>query len=191
MTRLRTPAERPSTQEQRDAPTLLPNTLYSLGAALSPVDPDAALAAFNESISVGTTDSSAHWVASLYTSALLLARRGEGPEALARLRLALQRCIERGELPQLDGGLGYSLEILTEVGELEAACVLIGAIRSGALSHFRSMSIPPERRPDKVVRRVRDELPEGVRTAANAHGAEMTYDEVVAWLLGALDDLLS
>ena len=149
-------------------PTLLANTLYSLGAALAPVDSDAALAAFNESISVGTTDSSAHWVASLYTSALLLARRGEAAEALSRLRLALQRRIERGELPQLDGGLGYSIEILTELGQLEAVCVLIGAIRSGALGHFRSMSVPPERRPDKVVKRLRDELTEGVRSAATA-----------------------
>jgi tetratricopeptide (TPR) repeat protein len=171
--------------------SLIANALYSYGASLAPVDANAALAAYEESIAAGPLDSSAHWVASLYQSALLLARAGRHAEALGRLRQSLGSCLDRGELPQLDGGIAYALEILAELGRAEDVLVLVGALRDGALTRLRTMTVPGERRPREVVARARAALDPEVRDAAMARGAAATYTELVNWLLHTLDELIA
>jgi hypothetical protein len=106
------------------------------------------------------------------------------------LREAIIRCVERGELPQLDGAFGYAVEILAELGHPEPVFVIVGAIRGGALGRLRQMTAPPDRRPAEALERARAALPKELRDQAAARGAAMSYDELVAWLVQELDALL-
>ena len=89
--------------------------------------------------------------------------------------------------PQLEGALAYAIEIFTIMGAYESAAVLVGAARSGALTHVRTMTVPPERQ-QRSAGPIREALGDSFDEHA-ALGAAMSFDELVAWTLATLDGL--
>jgi tetratricopeptide (TPR) repeat protein len=176
-------------RESRNPSTLM-QVLYHLGALYANDDADAAIAAFTECLSLarrGTMDSSVP--AAHYQRSLLRARAGDRRRALTDLREGIVRAAELGHSPQLMGAFGYSIEILTVLGEYEMAAVVIGAARSGALSMLRAMASPPDRK-QRGSAPVRAALDEQRFEALNRQGAVLSLDELQAWLLASLDDLI-
>jgi hypothetical protein len=77
------------------------------------------------------------------------------------------------------------MEILTIIGAYAEAAVLAGAARSGSLTHLRTMTVPPERQ-QRSANPIRAALGEAFDDYA-AQGAAMSFDELVAWTLRAID----
>jgi predicted ATPase/class 3 adenylate cyclase len=170
-------------------PSTIAQALFVYGMANAATDPGAALAAYERCIEIyprtvsGTLLGGAH-----YLSGLLHARRGDRVLALRRLREAIEIMRPGGRNSNLDGAFGYGIEILVLCEAPEDALVLIGSVLGGALQTLREMPLPPERTTASV-RELRDTVGRERFDACIARGKEMTYDELISWLLEELDEL--
>ena len=122
-------------------------------------------------------------------SALIRARRGDKLAALVQLRVSIEILWARGRNPELDGGFGHAIEVLSLVGAASETAVLIGAVLGGVLQNLREMPLPPDRGVPSV-RELRDTLGREHFDASVALGIGMSYDELVTWLLETLDTLI-
>jgi tetratricopeptide (TPR) repeat protein len=171
-------------------PSTIAQAMYHVGSYHARDDPEAALAAFTESLEVarrGTTDSVIS--PSHYQRALLWAHAGDRGAALRDLRAGITVASELAQTPQLLGAFGYAIEIFTALGHHEPAAVLIGAARSGALSPLREMTPPPDRR-QRGSSPIRAALGDDHFASLQGLGAAMSRDELEAWVLSTIDQLL-
>jgi tetratricopeptide (TPR) repeat protein len=171
-------------------PSTIAQMHYVVGTVWAVVDPERAIGAYKRAIELGRSGTNdATNAAALFQCALLLARAGDRRGALTYLRdsIVLQEHLK--QQPQLAGALAYAIEILTILNAPEDAAVLVGAARSGALTHLREMAIPPERRQQGSAP-LREMLTPGQLSGGLARGASMTMDELVAWTVTTLDELI-
>ena len=174
-------------QESRN-PSTLAQISYHLGTLWARDDPARAIAAYEASIAFGGSGANdATLGAALFQCALLRARAGDHDTALAELRRSIEVQEWMNQRPQQEGALAYAIEILTIIGAYAEAAVLAGAARSGALTHLRTMTVPPERE-QRSANPIRAALGDDFDHYA-AQGAAMSFDELVAWTLRAIDGL--
>ena len=175
-------------------PSSMALALFAIAQVKASTDPDGALSALDRCIELfeegiagraGATRPG-QLGALLYLGALIHARRGDRPKAIAELRRSMTLLAPQGRSAELDGGFGYSIEILATLDEAEAAVVVIGAVLGGTLQSLRDVDLPPDRTaPD--VRALRDAIGVERFRACVDHGASMSYDGLITWLLATLD----
>jgi tetratricopeptide (TPR) repeat protein len=170
-------------------PSTIAMVAYHLGTLWARDEPARALAAYEASIAFGGSGANdATYGAALFQCALLQARAGDHDDALAKLRRAIEVQDWMNQRPQLEGALAYAIEIFTIFGAYAEAAILVGAAREGALTGIRTMTLPPERR-QRSANPVREALGDAFDAYA-AQGTAMSFDELVAWSLAALDRLI-
>jgi tetratricopeptide (TPR) repeat protein len=169
-------------------PSTVSLTYFTTGTMYLAADPDRALADLEQSITLHESGPLLQLGGALYSSALLLAQRGEVRIAIERLRKGIEFLYERGRSPELDGAFGFAIEILALLGHGELAAVIVGSVFDGALQLLRAMPMPPGRSPLDV-RALREYLGRERFNALVAQGAAMTYDELVDWTLASLAEL--
>ena len=169
-------------------PSTIAQVSYHLGTLWARDEPDRAIVAYKRCIEMSIGANDATLGAALFQCALLLARKGERRDALASLHRSIVVQDWMKQRPQMEGALAFAIEILTVLGAYDDAAALAGAARSGALTHLRSMTLPPERQ-QRGARPLREALGDRFDEFA-AVGAAMNFDELVAWTLARLDALL-
>jgi predicted ATPase/DNA-binding SARP family transcriptional activator len=179
-------------------PSSMGIALFAIAQVKASNDPDAALSALDRCIELYEQGASARTGSTrqgslgalLYLGALILARRGDRASAIARLRRSITLLVPQGRTAELDGGFGYSIEILIALEEPDAAVVIIGAVLGGTLQNLRDVNLPPDRTaPD--VRSLRETIGVERFRACVDHGAKMSYEELITWLLSTLDAIAS
>jgi predicted ATPase/class 3 adenylate cyclase len=168
-------------------PTSLALARFSYGLITAADEPDIALAAFEDCIELGKMGSMVGGGGPYYISALLLARRGELALAQERLRASFELLAPHGRNPELDGAFGYAIEVGQLLGRLDICAVLMGAVLDGVLTSLRNVPLPPDRSVPNV-RAIRETLGREQFESYVRHGADMSYDELVAWLIAALSE---
>jgi predicted ATPase/class 3 adenylate cyclase len=168
-------------------PTSLALARFSYGLITAPEQPDVALAAFEDCIELARMGAAVLGGGPYYISALLLARRGELVLAQKRLRTSLEILAPRGRNPELDGAFGYAMEVGELLGRLEICAVIMGAALDGVLTSLRNVPLPPDRSVPNL-RSIRDKLGREQFESYTRQGAKMNYDDLVAWLIAAMDD---
>ena len=118
-------------------PTVLVVTLFAYGWSLWESDPEAALAALDESAELTRSGASeAAFGPALMEAARLRMRRGERDAAFANLREAVMHCHTVADYPELSGVLSTASTILVEAGEFAHSAVLAGFCLEGPVAHF-------------------------------------------------------
>jgi predicted ATPase/class 3 adenylate cyclase len=171
-------------------PSTIAHVAYYVGTMWAVVDPPRAIRAYKRGIELGRSGTNdATLGAALFQCALLLARDSERCDALTYLResIALQEHLNQQQ--QLRGALAYGIEILTILNAPEAAAVLVGAARAGALTQVQGMDMPRERL-QQGSSPLRTMLTKEQLTACFARGAAMAMDELIAWTIRTLDALI-
>jgi predicted ATPase/class 3 adenylate cyclase len=169
-------------------PSTVAQVSYHLGTLWARDEPARAIEAYEASIAFGGGGANdATFGAALFQCALLRARAGDHAAALSHLHHAIEVQNWMSQKPQLEGALAYAIEIFTTVGAYEPAAVLAGAARSGALTHVRRMTVPPERQ-QRSADPIREALGDSFDELA-ARGAAMSFDELVAWTLATISGM--
>jgi predicted ATPase len=171
-------------------PTLLGLVMYASGLASWQSDPTAAQAALEEYVQiVRTTRHGVILPRVLALLAQLRARSGDVPAALQTLQDALQRAHTNGDRPATAVCLARGTAVMAALEELETAAVSWGAVAHGVFAHL--MVLPANEIPghNQFMAAVRSELGEDLYKAATARGAAMTYEQVTAFALAAIEDL--
>ncbi len=172
---------------QSGHPSALAGALLSVGMMRLVDDPDGALRAFEECIDLTRRGAAASGgQAALFLSALVYARRGDRRQASSRLVEAIERLRLRGRTAELDGGCAYAIEILTTLGMIEAAIVVLGSVLDGALRVLREVPVPPDRQPTDL-RALRETVGRERFAELVAIGARMSYDEILDHIVTALE----
>jgi ATP/maltotriose-dependent transcriptional regulator MalT len=173
---------------RRRNPSALAIALYAFGWASWQHDPDAALAALEESAELtrnGATEST--FGPCLAETARLLAKRGDLEGSFAPLREAITHTYQVADYSELVGVLWVATTVLADAGRAEATAVINGFITDGPVADFAIVYQGPER--DEQVQaqeRARAELGDATYDAAHARGAAMSYEEIVDLVLAAL-----
>jgi predicted ATPase len=174
-------------------PTCLTLAHFAFGWAWSNDDPDAALAAFDQSIALtraGALDGA--YGAALCQAALIRARKGDERGAVEGLREAIAYSHDVGDRVNFSNAVNRGTEIVGRLGHAELSAVF-GGIVAG---QFLGTSLIYELRGSEsweheaVLDHVREELGDDAFAAATARGQAMSYDDIVAFALGELDRIL-
>jgi ATP/maltotriose-dependent transcriptional regulator MalT len=166
----------------------LATALSALGQALLRDDPEASLAALEESqalVRSGATD--VMFANTSVQIARLRAQVGDTAGGLGALRHAVAHASGAGDRVYLAGLLQYAVEILTQLGFSEPAAVIAGLVDAKGYHHFAGVEVGEWQGALDVARL---QLGEGRYTEAVARGAAMTLDDAVEFILGTLDGLL-
>jgi predicted ATPase/class 3 adenylate cyclase len=161
-----------------DNPSLLTETLYALSWAELSEDPQAALDALEESISLTRAGASdGVFGGALAQAARLRARFGEHRAALELLRESIAHSYAIGYRRAAMFALSNGVEVLLQYGSTEQAAVISGW-NPGRIELFG-----PERE-------IRATLGQESYQRAIAQGSDMTYDDIVSYALDHLDTVL-
>jgi predicted ATPase/class 3 adenylate cyclase len=172
-------------------PALLGTALWGFAVASWQSDPSAAQAALEEAIQI--SGASMGYDTFLPRSLALLGQLRAGgddrPAALDALREGLELAHTNDDVTALASCLTRGAVIMVALGEHETAAVLLGAVINGVRA--RHSGVSPNEIPDhnKFVATLRTKLGEDLYTAATARGAAMTYEQITAFALSAVDDL--
>lgn len=151
-------------------------------------DPDAALAALEESAELTRTGASeAAFAPCLSEAARLLAKRGDLSGARDRLREAIVHTYQVADYNELAGVLVIATTVLANAGIPEQIAVVGGFVTDGVVADFAVTFDGPER--DEQIEaqtRARTELGSDAYDAAYARGAAMSYEEIVDLTLAAV-----
>jgi hypothetical protein len=154
-------------------------------------DPQAAVAAFDESIALSRAGAGdATFPTSLLLVAPLRARVDDIEGALRATREGLAVARDLGDLPSVGMTPAVAVEVAFTAGEPGLAAVFSGMLDSPVLSALLFHNDPhlPERR--RVLDRVREELGENEYAACRAQGAAMSFDEGIAYTLAEFDRMI-
>ena len=132
----------------------------------------------------------------LATSALgmvaqLRARNGDRSGALDALRVAVVKGNELGDRPQFVAIIGWGVFVFARFGALEPAAVLAGALVDGPLAEISRFPGVAQSHDDRALARLEEALGADAYREAAARGAEMTFDEVVAYMVSEIDGCLA
>jgi hypothetical protein len=119
--------------------------------------------------------------------AQLRALSGNLPAAVAILSESLERVYINGDRPAMATCLARGAVVMAALGEAETAGVFLGAVTDGVFAHMNAP--PPNEIPahEELVATVRAQLGDSRYTAATARGAAMTYEEITAFALAAVE----
>jgi hypothetical protein len=157
-------------------------------------DPSAAQAAQEEylqivhdDLSVGYYDFALARVLAL--QAQLLAHLGRLPGAVEVLREGLDSAHTNGDRPAMAVCISRGAVVMLALGERQTAAVFVGAVTQGVLAHLGAL--PRHERADykEFTVALRSELGDERYAAASARGAAMTYEQITAFALAAVEDL--
>jgi hypothetical protein len=166
-------------------PTVSAASLAFFGRAAFSDDPEAALAAFEESIAltrIGAGDGF-HSMA-LVGAAQLRARAGDRAAALDHLHSVVAFDHDVGNRANLGLTLERTIATLASIGEDELAAMCAGVVQSGTVTAFRSLP-----QADRTAARVEERMGSAAYRAAYDRGARLTYPEVAPTLLAELERL--
>jgi tetratricopeptide (TPR) repeat protein len=174
-------------------PTALALALFAVGWSFAVDEPDAALAALDESIALtraGGVDSA--FGSTLSIAALIRARQGDARGALEGAREAVAYSHDVGDRSNLATAIVRGAAITAILGHGDLGAVLSGIVDGPALAihlseHFSASEIVDYR---SVQERTRTAIGDAAYDAATARGAAMGADEVVPYVLSELDRLL-
>jgi len=149
-------------------------------------DPDAALAAFDESIRLTRAGAADHSLAHSMVRAAVLRAPTDPARARADLRAALIYARDVGSHVTSMTVLDYGIRITAIAGPADAGAVMIGFVESGG-----SISLNPVVGDEAVARReavecIRAGLGEDRYAAMTAQGARLSHDELTARLVDEL-----
>ena len=173
---------------RRRNPSALAIALFAFGWASWQHEPDAALAALEESVELtrnGATDTTVG--PALAELARLLAKRGDLRGAFGHLQEAIAHEYQIADYSELAGALLVATIVLAEARRAEAIAVIGGFAMDGIAANFGISYQGPER--DEQIEaqsRARAELGDDAYEAAHATGAAMSYEEIVDLVLAAL-----
>jgi predicted ATPase/class 3 adenylate cyclase len=169
-------------------PSRMSSALMQLGRALFFEEPVAALAAFEEGISLSIVGGSAgHASAILFDfAAQLCGRLGRRRDALGHLRTAIAASHDVGNRVNLGMTIERAIATLASIRDDELAARCAGIVQSQTVAQFRSLP-----QVDRTAERVAERLGAAAYQAAYASGSALTYPEVASNLLAALDDELA
>jgi predicted ATPase/class 3 adenylate cyclase len=160
--------------------------LYAFALASWQTDLTAAQAALNEHIKI--TQRSGYIMARVKALlAQLLALRGNLPAAVATLRESLENAHITSDRPAMAICLARGSVVMSTLGETETAGVFLGAVTDGVLARLNAL--PPNELPDheEFVATIRAQLGDTGYTAATNRGAAMTYEQITAFALAAVE----
>jgi hypothetical protein len=161
---------------------------------LADVDPEAALAALDESVALTRSGASAFaFGAALHQAARLRAQIGDAPEALRALRASVSHEHYRGSRPSMTVTLNIGIEVLATLGYAEQAAVLAGVTSKGPLAPLIADRIDSieHAQLERTLGPVREALGVERFEECGAQGASMSYDEIIEYALTELDRLAS
>jgi predicted ATPase/class 3 adenylate cyclase len=171
-------------------PSLIVAALTAVGYAWLGDDPQRAREAFEESIALtqsGATDMNLSLA--LREVARLRVRDGEPAGALDALRAAVIHVHASGNRPGLAGTVFCAAEVLAATGHLQAAVALNRAVLEGELRPLAFGLIAAS--PRVVPPMAHDALKDAMSDSAPSEAAAMSYEEVVAYTLDAIDQARS
>lgn len=173
--------------QQSGNPTALAGGLLAIGQSRLADDPDSALRALAECIDLARQGARAAGSgAALFLGALVYARRGERGRASSQLVESIEHLRLRGRSSELDAACAYAIDILSTLGLIEAAIVVLGSVLDGELRVLREIPVPPDRqRPD--LRAMRESVGKERFAELLAVGARMSYDEILDHIVAALN----
>jgi len=93
---------------------------------------------------------------------------------------------DQGARPQLAAALDWSLSPLIKVGRPEPAATFVGALTSGPLAEMGNFPDVAAARA-RIIDRLHVALGDDTSAALVAHGAAMTYDQIVDYALHHLE----
>jgi predicted ATPase len=166
-------------------PMTLGLALYAFALAFWQSDPTAATAALEEHIQIARSNhANISRVRALL--ALLHARAGNHRAAVQVLREGLEFAHINADRPGLVDCLARGAVIMVVLGENETAGVLWGAVTNGVLASSNPRA--PTENPEFVTT-LRSRLGDDRYSTATARGAAMTYEQISAFALAAIEDL--
>lgn len=121
----------------------------------------------------------------LALAAGMRSRVGDSMGALSLLRESVVIARDQGARPQLASALDWALSPLTKIGRPEPAAVFVGALIKGSLTGVGDFPGVNSARM-KALERVRSAIGDDRTDAMTAHGAAMSYDEIVEYALTQL-----
>jgi predicted ATPase/class 3 adenylate cyclase len=164
--------------------------LYAFGLAFWQSDPEAVQAAHEEYLQIVHSryyDFVLPRVLAL--QAQLLARSGKLPAAVQALREGLDSAHTNGDRPAMAVCIARGAIVMMALRECETAAVFVGAVTQGVLVHLGALPRHELADYKKFIVAVQSELGDDRYTAATARGAAMTYEQICAFALAAVDDM--
>jgi hypothetical protein len=174
-------------------PTLLAGALFAYGFARGIADdPAAALAAFDESITLGRQGASpTMFAATLIYAAGVRVFTGDLPHAARDLREGVERSHQTGFRTTVYSGVWAGVEILIRLDHLENAAVFDGIASTNTAPEYRTFAGTVTTDLQAAIASARTAYGPDRYDAAFQVGAQMTYDQAVEYTLGVLDDVIN
>ncbi len=170
-------------------PSQLAIALALHGAAFADGDPSDARAALEESLAlVGQGASDVMLGLACQELARLRLRDGDATGALGVIEIAVLHSQADGDRPGLVGTVLAVGEMLAELGRPEALVVINHAVRGGELRALAAGMELQLAHQEPRLDHAREALGDAGFTAAAARGAAMSFDDVSAYALDAIDD---
>jgi ATP/maltotriose-dependent transcriptional regulator MalT len=172
-------------------PTATASAQFARAVALAHDDPVAAAQALDESIEVGRVGTSGGLLGfALARRSVLRADAADFAGARRDAREAVKQGHERGDRPMLSSALECSVAVLHAMGRDEAAAVLAGSLLAGVATGMpRTVTggLVADLGVADALDEARTALGEAEYLTALGRGAELTLDEVVAYVFSVLD----
>jgi hypothetical protein len=125
----------------------------------------------------------------LALQAQLLAHEGNLPAAVQALREGLDSAHTNGDRPGLAACIARGAVVMAAWKEHETAAVFVGAVTEGVVA--RLGALPRHERADynEFIVTIRSQLGDDRYAAATSRGGAMTYEQITAFALAAVEDL--
>jgi predicted ATPase len=174
-------------------PTLLAGALFAYGFARGIADdPAAALAAFDESITIGRQGASSTMLAAtLIYAAGVRVLTGDLAHAARDLREGVARSHQTGFRTTVYSGVWAGVEILIRLDHLEQAAVFDGIASTNTAPEYRTFAGTETTDLQAAIASARTAYGPDRYDAAFQTGAQMTYDQAVEHALWVLDDVIN
>jgi hypothetical protein len=172
-----------------DSPTLRLQGLYALGLSSWQAEPIAARAALEEHIQLARATGYEPVTARVLALLAQLESIHGGGSAAARAVLseAIRIAHIDDDRPAAGVCLARGAAVMAAGGEFETAAVFWGAVKDGVFARLTVLPTNEIAGHDQFMAMVRSELGHDLYTAATARGAAMTYEQINAFALTALE----
>jgi hypothetical protein len=154
-------------------------------------DPIAALAHYDETIALVRAGAAVTvYAPALSWSAQLLARAGEGTEALHRLRDAIVLSRHEADVPFLMGSVVSTLVVFDLLNFHETIGELAGIITLGQYKHLNIGGFNERYGVSETIARLRTDIGAEMFDQATARGAAMDAEEIATFTLSSIDQAM-
>ncbi len=172
------------------SPSALAMAHYTYGWTMMETDPDAALTGFDESVRLARSGASDMTLAHSLARAAVVRASSDPTHALVDLRDATAFAHDVGSVVTVMSVLDYGIRVAAALDLAWVGAVLVGFVQAG-----RSVVLNPVAGEEAAARRhaidrVRADLGDEQFEQFTQQGAQLTYEELTAWLVEALDRLI-